>query len=268
MKFFRTHLSLILPLFFMTFAFECILIINQTVKHYEQSFNEDYNIIIVSKDELRKEKLQAQLPQIFSLRQIDSKYLLERVKNDISQNNLVLLEKSLPKFYSLKLDYLPHQSELNEIKQKLSSMSGISKVEVFAKTYDNVYTLLNLVKSILWLFLFIIILLSLVLFLKQMRIWLYEHTERIEIMCLFGAAFWFRSLILYKIVIFDCFVACALLFACFEYVFSLDFIANTFLSLNMQVLDINFLLHISIIFTVTIIVSLLCVNSVMFKVKK
>ncbi len=268
MKFFKTHLALILPLFFMGFAFECILIINQSIRHYEQSFTKDYNIIIVSKEELKTEKLRLSLPQVLSLREIDSKQLLDRVRNDISANNLLVLEKTLPKFYSMKLDYLPSQDELNEIKQRLSSIAGIVKVEVFAKTYDNVYSLLKLVKSVLWLFLFIIILLSLVLFLKQMRIWLYEHSERIEIMSLFGAAFWFRSLMLYRIVLIDSLISSILLFVFFKYFFSLDFITNTFLMLNIQVLDINFLLHISIIFTAIILVSLLCVNYVMFKVRK
>ncbi|ELZ1689473.1 cell division protein FtsX, partial [Campylobacter jejuni] len=36
MKFFKTHLSLILPLLFMMFAFEFILVTNATLKHYEE----------------------------------------------------------------------------------------------------------------------------------------------------------------------------------------------------------------------------------------
>ncbi len=52
MKFFKTHLSLILSLLFMMFAFEFILITNATLKHYEELVNKDYNIIVVSKTEL------------------------------------------------------------------------------------------------------------------------------------------------------------------------------------------------------------------------
>ena len=268
MKFFKTHLGLIFPIFFMMFAFECILIVNQSVRSYEQAFNQDYNIIIASTKELSKESLSSTVPQIFSLKQIEVKDLLKKLQNDISASNFEALEKSLPKFYSIKLDYLPNQDELDLIKTKLSTSPNITKVEVFAKTYDNVYTLLDLIKSILWIFLFIIIILSLVLFLKQMRLWLYEHKQRIEIMCLFGAPFWFRSLILYKIVLFDCIISALFLFVFFEYVCSLDFIKDVLLSINVQSADINFLLHISIIFTATVFVSLLCVNSVMFRVKK
>ncbi len=49
MKFFKTHLSLILPLLFMMFAFEFILVTNATLKHYEELVNKDYNIIVVRK---------------------------------------------------------------------------------------------------------------------------------------------------------------------------------------------------------------------------
>lgn len=103
---------------------------------------------------------------------LDPKDLIDRLKNDISDKNLKVLRDSLPKFYSIKLDYLPTQNELNTIKNQLLSIPSISKVETFAKTHDKVYSLLVLMKFVFWLFLFIIILLSFVLFLKQMRIWL------------------------------------------------------------------------------------------------
>lgn len=268
MKFFKTHLSLILPLLFMMFAFEFILIINASLRHYEELVNKDYNIIVVSKTELEQNVLKTKIPFFSGLEPLDPKDLIERLKNDLSEKNLKVLKDSLPKFYTLKLNSLPTQNELNSIKNQLLSIGGITKVETFAKTHDKIYSLLILMKFVFWFFLFIIILLSFVLFLKQMRIWLYEHTERIEIMCLFGAPFWFRSFMLYKVVMLDCFIAFAILLAFFTQIFDFFIIQESLKAADIIFPPINFILHLSLIFLATLFICLLCVNLVMFKVKR
>lgn len=264
----KTHLSLILPLLFMMFAFEFVWLVNTTTKHYEKLLNKDYNIIITSSIDLDEKELKTQIPSLLSLEKLSAQSLIERLKNDISQNNLNTLEKTLPKFYSLKLNDLPSQSELNAIKERLSKVPLIQRVETFSKTHDKIYTLLVLVQFVLWFFCGIVILLSLVLLFKQMRIWLFEHTQRVEIMCLFGAPFWFRSFILYKIVFVDCLIAFLILLIFFTQFFSLPFIQNAFKSVDIIIPEVNFYLHLSIIFALVLILCLLCVNSVMFKVKK
>ena len=268
MKFFRTHLSLILPLLFMMFAFEFILITNATLRHYEELLSKDYNIIVASKAKLDENIFKSKLSSFKSFEILDPKDLINRLKNDISDRNLKLLRDSLPNFYSLKLNLLPTQNELNIIKNQLLSIDGVIKVETLAKTHDKVYSLLTLVKFVFWFFLFIIILLSFVLFLKQMRIWLFEHTERIEIMCLFGAPFWFRSFMLYKVVLVDCLIAFVILLLFFTQIFDLFFVKESLNSSDISLPEINFVLHLSLIFLATLFVCLLCVNSVMFKVKR
>ena len=268
MKSFRTHLSLILPLLFLMFAFEFLLIINQTLKHYEGLLNEKYSIIVASTSPLEQSKLKAQISSISSVESIDVKQFIGKLKDNLSANNLATLEKNLPQFYKLSLNHFPTQNELNDLKTKLLKIQSIKKVEVFLKTYDQVYTLLILMKFVFWFFLLIIIMLSFVLFFKQMKIWLYEHTERVEIMCLFGAPFWFRSFMLYKIVFVDCFIAFLLLLVFFTQIFSLGFIQKSLDVVGITLPELNFFLHLSIIFIVTLLITLLCVNSVMFKVKR
>lgn len=268
MSWLRMHLSLILPLLFMMFAFEFILIINQTIKHYEARVNENYSIIIASSKELVDEIVRVQVPSFSALQSIEAKEMLQRLKDNISANNLKTLEKNLPKFYRLSLDHFPTQSELNEVKEELLKITGVSKVEVFLKTHDQIDNLLRLIKFVLWFFLFIIILLSFVLFLKQMRIWLFEHTERVEIMCLFGASFWFRSLMLYRIVFIDCLLAFLLLLGFFTQIYSSAFIQKSLDLINISLPSINFLNQLSLIFIITLAISLICVHFVMFKVKK
>lgn len=268
MKFFRTHLSLIIPLLFMMFAFEFMIIINSTLSHYEKILNKDYNIIIASSNELNKNIVKTQIPTLHKFEILDPKDLIDRLKNDISDKNLKILMNSLPKFYSLSLDYLPTQSELTNIKEKLLKIHGVKKVETFSKTHNKVYSLMNLMQTAFWFFAIIVIILSFILFLKQMRIWLYEHTQRVEIMCLFGAPFWFRSFMLYKIVFVDCFIAYFTLLIFFTQIYDLKAIKESLKAVDIILPNINLFLHLSSIFLVTLLICLLCVNSVMFKVKK
>ncbi len=268
MKFFKTHISLILPLLFMMFAFEFILLINSTLNHHEELVSKDYNIIVTSTANLDENIIKTKVSSFVSLELLDPKDLIERLKKDISDKNLNLLRASLPKFYSIKLDYLPNQSELNEIKNQLLSIASINKVETFSKTHDKIYSLLVLIKLVFWLFLFIIILLSFVLFLKQMRIWLYEHTQRVEIMCLFGAPFWFRSFMLYRVVFVDCLISFLILLLFFTQFYNLSLIQESLKDADIILPEVNFFLHLGGIFFLTLFVCLMCVNFVMFKVKR
>ncbi len=92
MKFFKTHLSLILPLLFMMFAFEFILVTNATLKHYEELVNKDYNIIVVSKTELDQNVVKTKVPFFAGLESLDPKDLIDRLKNDVSEKNLKVLK--------------------------------------------------------------------------------------------------------------------------------------------------------------------------------
>ncbi|MCX2682461.1 ABC transporter permease [Campylobacter sp. MIT 21-1685] len=268
MKFFRTHLSLILPLLFMMFAFEFLLLTNATLKHYKELVSKDYNIIVTSTKVLEKDLVKTQVPSFVSLELLDPKDLVERLKSNISEKNLQTLKNSLPNFYSIKLKYLPTQNELDILKNKILSLEGVNRVETFSKTHHKVYPLLTLVQFIFWLFLCIILLLSFVLFLKQMRIWMYEHTQRVEIMCLFGAPFWFRSFMLYKVVFIDCLIAFFLLVLFFTQIYNFSFIQESLKAADIFLPPINFTLHLSGVFLATLFVCLFCANSVMFKVKK
>lgn len=268
MNLIRTHLSLILPLLFMMFAFEFLLITNQTLKHYEGLLNERYSIIVASGVVLEENKLKAQISSIKLVENISVKEFIGRLKDNLSANNLATLEKNLPKFYKISLNHFPTQSELNDIKAKLLKISGVSRVEVFLKTHDQIYGLLNLMNALFWFFLLIILMLSFILFFKQMKIWLFEHTQRVEIMCLFGAPFWFRSFTLYKIVVIDCLIAFLLLLVFFTQIFSLNFVQKSLNLAGISLPEMNFFLHLGVIFFITLLLSLLCVNSVMFKVKR
>lgn len=98
MKFFKTHLSLIIPLIFMMFAFEFILFLNATLRYYEEKLNKDYNIILISSIKLDENILKTQISNISSLQILNPKDLIDRLKSDISDKNLKVLQNSLPFF--------------------------------------------------------------------------------------------------------------------------------------------------------------------------
>ncbi|EAK1250335.1 ABC transporter permease [Campylobacter lari] len=268
MKSFKNHLSLIFALMVMMFAFEFLIITNKTIEYYEKLLNKDYNIILVGKTHLDKKSIEDQVSHFQSLEILNPDEMIDRLKNDISAKNIEVLKATLPKFYTLKLNKLLSEDELNILKDKLLKNPNITRVETFAKTHTKIYKLLVLVKFLLWFFLFIIILLSFVLLLKQMKIWLFEHTQRVEIMCLLGAPFWFRSFMLYKIVFIDCFIAFLLLVLFFTQVYDLESIKLALQSVDISLPKISIFTHLFLIFLAMLCVCFACVNFVMFKVRK
>lgn len=264
----KNHILLIFPLFFMMLAFEFILLTNASIKHYEGLLNENYNIIIASTIEQNEAKLKGKIKNLKSIESIDISEFLSRLKDNLSATNLEKLQKSLPKFYSIKLENFPSQSELENIKESLAKSEGITRVEAFVKTQEKLNTLLSFIKFSLFIFLLIIAALSLMLFLKQMKIWLFEHTERVEIMLLFGAPFWFRSMMLFRMVVFDCVICLVLLLVFFTQIYSLDIVQESLEIAGLSLPSVNFFLHLPLVFFVVLFISLICVNSVMFRVKR
>ena len=198
MRSFKSHISVIFPLVILLFAIEFSLMLGKFVSDYEFKMTNDYNIIIVSEIELNENMLIPIIPTFASLTTLDANLILNRLKNDISAKNISVLKSILPKFYSLKLTNFPSKDAMVNIKANLSKIQGVKRVETFSKTHDQVYNMLILSKNIAEYFAILVGLLGLVLVFKQMRIWLYEHKRRVEIMTLFGAPYWLKSAMLYK----------------------------------------------------------------------
>ena len=58
---------------------------------------------------------------------------------------------------------------------------------------------------------------TLLLILKEMRIWQFQHHERMSIMAMFGAPMWMRSAVLFRLAIVDAILASLLAIATFVY---------------------------------------------------
>ncbi|MBX7489918.1 FtsX-like permease family protein [Helicobacter turcicus] len=203
----KNHLSLIIPLVALLFALESILLVNRTLRDYESKLGKNYAIILASKKELSLESLRNKITEAQALSPINAQIVLDRLKNNVSQANLILLKKSLPYFYSLTLNTYPSDARLIAIQKTLENFEEIVRIETFTKSHNQIYQLLLIINGSIMIFSSLIALISLLLMFKQIEIWKFQHIERMEIMTLFGAPLWMRSQILFRLACIDTILA-------------------------------------------------------------
>jgi cell division transport system permease protein len=131
--------------------------------------------------------------------------------------NINLSSIKMPYFYKLRLKTLPSPQKLNEIEEILKSYPYIKRVLTYRSSQTKIYNLLMLLKITSNLFMVIIGVLGFLLIIKQLEVWKLEHNERMYIMELFGAPFWFRGAALFKIALIDSIIALLSTFAIIFY---------------------------------------------------
>lgn len=214
MKSIKTHFGVIISLVALLFSIQFGVFINNLSKNYEHTIQNQYNIVIVSKSDQNISNMQNSVSEVASITEVSTKNIIDRLKGKISDASLGNLRDNLPKFYSVKLKSFPSASELKSIEEKLLKIKNITRVEIFKKTYDDIHKVLTLLKSLVFGFTILIVILGLMLIYKQMRIWVYEHKDRIEIMDLFGASFILKSGKLYRMALIDSVIA-TIIVVCF-----------------------------------------------------
>jgi len=212
---FREHVSLILALFTILFTLQVYFIIERTIGIYEETLKSNYSIILVSKQKLDENILKDAIKVIDRVESINPQKVVARLEDELNRGDLGELKDSLPNFYRVYLKIYPNPTQLLNIKENLESMEKIKRVETYSKAHDQIYKLLVLFKNISNIFLTAIFLVSTLLVIKEMRIWQFEHTERMHIMALFGAPIWMRSAVLFKVAIFDAFISSILVVVTF-----------------------------------------------------
>ena len=156
---------------------------------------------------------------------------------------------------------------MQKIKDRISKISGVSRVETFSKTHDKIYKILQLVKNISAIFSALIGLIGLMLISKQMRIWLYEHKERIEIMTLLGAPSWLKSGALYKTALFDSFIATVSVVVFYLILPDLQPIKDAVTELNINFPAIDVFYEGGVLLSVSLAISFFAVYLVMRKAR-
>jgi len=135
----------------------------------------------------------------------------------MNNKNIKLLKLSLPKFYKISLFYYPSSIELKNLRKDLLRNKYITKIEDFSFNHDTTYKLLLLFKSVVSVFSLIVLIVTILLIFKELKIWQYKHNERMSIMSLFGAATWLRSAVLFRLAIVDALISSFLALVTFTY---------------------------------------------------
>ncbi|MDY0237616.1 MAG: hypothetical protein RBS42_01985 [Campylobacterales bacterium] len=267
MKSLKNHFAVIFPLLVLLFAFQFTKGLDSVVVDYEEKIIDEYSILLVTAKDFKYEELYAMSSKVKNVEEVSPKKVLDNLKKDISAENISLIQLALPKFYSVKLSSFPSDKERVNIEEKLLKAKGVKRVEAFSKTYNQIYKLLSVAKTLTYIFASIIGVIALLLMLKQMRIWVLEHKERMDIMTLFGAAFWMKSAVLYRLALVDSLFStiCVVLF--FWFVPKYKLIQEFADDIGLIVPTIDPLKDGVLLLAISIFFALISVSLVMLKVK-
>ncbi len=194
MKFLKNIFAFIVPLTAMLISFLIYLFASNILENYRITIANDYSIVIVTNTPLVKEEITKlagiNVEKIITL---EKEKIINDIKNDLSSTSIELLKQKLPFFYKIQLEVFPTTSELKIIKDTLYQNKNIRKVEIFSKNHNNIYLLLLLLSQISFILFTIITVFAVIIISKQIRIWFYEHHEKITILKLHGASILYSS---------------------------------------------------------------------------
>jgi len=252
MKYLKSHLFLIIALISILFSIETFFIFNKIVKTYETKIVQNYTIIVVSKSKLANIKFD----NVSKITQIDIKDSLENMKQQLKNFNIEKIKNTLPYFYKLHFNKFPTPSELSKLEKTLLKNPNIKRVESFKVNQNQIYNLLLIIKLVATIFMVIILFISFLLIIKQLEVWRFEHSERMYIMELFGAPFWFKSAMLLKLAIIDSFISIIFIFIFVRYILESKMYQNLLAQLQIKV-DINLFYDLGLFFIISLSISLI-----------
>ena len=266
MRSISSHFSIFLPVFVLLFSFQFTNVSKSIVNDYANKIVNDYAIVVVSSVELKEDELKKQIPEIESISEISSKKILDRLKNDMSSKNLSLLQVALPKFYSLKLSSMPNKKRIDAIKQKLLSITTITRIETFAKTHEKMFKMFLVLQAMVYMFTFFVALVAILLIFKQIRIWTYEHSRRMAIMTLFGASFFMKSAMLYRMTLVDCMLSAISVCALYTFAPKIPAVKEFTAELDIVLPEFDLLIEGGTLFGAAILFALISVTVVARKI--
>ena len=252
MKSFKNHLSLVIALLSILFSLQVFIIVERAIDAYKENLAQNYSLVVVAQKPLKIPTLLKANELIQTMDEISPDSVIKKLNSGISKQNIELLKLTLPKFYKLKLKHYPSTTELNTLTKSLLKTQTIVKVETFSKTHDTTYKLLLLFKTVITVFAFTVLIVTVLLIFKELRIWQFKHNERMSIMGLFGAPVWMRSAVLFRLAIVDAFIASILAFILFSYLSAMPWVQEQFSTIGIdvvvfdQVYDFLIMLGISI----------------------
>jgi len=263
MKSLKNHFSLIAALFTILFTVQVYQVLERSIASYEESLRANYSIVVISDTKLDAASIKSKFSIIRSLEAISPEKVIKRLEKEMDKTSLGLLRASLPKFYKLSLEHYPQPSEIEVLSAQLLNMKNIRRVESFAQTHDQIYKLLLLYKGVTQIFAFAIFIVTLLLIAKEMRIWQFQHQDRMNIMALFGAPIMLRSAVLFRLAIIDALIAATLVLATFSLIINAGWVEPYFADINIKVSVFNYakdsFMHYGIALTLSVILALMLI---------
>ncbi|WP_297575352.1 FtsX-like permease family protein [uncultured Campylobacter sp.] len=268
MRSIKTHFGFIMPLVFLLFSLQFVIFIDRALVDYRAIMQDNYAIVLVANKELFNKDEALKLKEIKELNIIDPSKILAKIEGKMTQESLNRLKKSLPNFYDVKLSIFPNKEQLKSIVSSLEKLDGIKRVESFSKSHDSIYNVFLLAKQIVYVFSALVAILGVILILKQISIWLYEHKERISILDLFGATFMLKSTILYKMAMIDSIIATAIVTFIYYEVPNNLYFSRFMQEVGLQTAPINLKEDPILLFNASLAISIISVTFVMLNASK
>ena len=214
MKFLKSLISFVIPLFIVLTTFALYSSITNVVSDYKNTIINDYSIMIVTHTPLIKDDITTLAKiKVNNIETLKRKTIIKNLKGELSKTSLKLLEQKLPFFYNIYLDDYPTTSQLAIIRIQLSKISNIKRIETFSSDHTKIYSLLVLCEQIIAIVFVFILIFAILILLKQIKIWFFEHSKRISIIEYHGGSIIYSALPIIKIAIFSSIIASALTIA-------------------------------------------------------
>ena len=229
----KSHFTLISALISILISIFLFRLFNDILNQYQNNILSNYSIVVVSERKI----VAPPIAEIGKVEKIDITKQLKYLQRKFE--NIKFSAIKMPYFYRLKLKELPSPQKLNEIEQKLKALPYIKRVLTYRSSQTKIYNLLMLLKITSKVFMVIIAVLGFLLIIKQLEVWKLEHNERMYIMELFGAPFWFRGAALFKIAFIDSLIALAITFGLIIYAQKTSLFKAVMSDLNIQ-LSLNY----------------------------
>ncbi len=260
MKSFKNHFSLVIALVSILFSLQVFTVVERAIDAYRENLAKNYALVAVAQKRVDTDKLLNSSELIASINDISPDSVIAKLNSGISKQNIALLKATLLKFYKVKLKYYPSPNELEKLTELLLHSQSIKKVEAFSKTHNTTYKLLLLFKTVISVFAFTVIIVTILLIFKELRIWQFKHNERMSIMGLFGAPAWLRSAVLFRLAIVDAIIASIFSFVIFFYLSSFSWIEEQFSNIGISIVLFDKIYDFLIMLGVSITVSMLLVT--------
>ena len=256
MKSIKNHLSLVIALVSILFSIQILVIAERSIDTYKDKLANDYSIVVVSQKVLQSSKILEEFSIVENISPLSPDGVIKRLDTGMSRKNIELLKLTLPKFYNIKLKYYPSSSEIKVLTEKLLRKSSITKVENYSNSHDSTYKLLLLFKRVITIFSVSMLVVTMLLIVKELRIWQFKHNERMNIMGLFGAPIWMRSAILFRLSIVDALIASLISFILFTFIASDSWVNEQFDYIGIKVTIFDPIYDLLILTTISIVVSI------------